>query len=633
MLPFFRAKKKWLNWTLWIVILALAFTTVLLFVDAPRGLMSGLGAQEVALVAGQPISAAEYRRQYRQLYDFYRQMYQLDQQDPAVVKQLGLGQQALNQLINDYAISHEARQLGLGVTSEEVMERIQRFPVFRENNRFIGVTRYRQILEANNLTPAEFESGIRREILREKLRRLVTDGILATPAEILQQFLEQNQEVKVRYVYFRPEDVEQAPVEDSQLQQYYQENQDQYRVSEQRKIKYVVVAPRPDQVEVNDQQVEAEIPNVPEGEQVRARHILVRSMDEATEAAARRKAQEILRQIRSGADFAEMARLHSDDTSASQGGDLGFFGRGEMVTEFEEVAFSLPPGQVSEVVKTPFGFHIIQVLEKSGPDGSNRRTVAEYLARQKEASRRAEQQAGEIAAAIRSGTPPEEAARSHGLEVRESPFLNQGDPIPGFMTRSEFNQRLFGLPQGGVTDPYESNGQYIVAQVIEVKPERIPDFQEIQERVAEDFRNERKDQIVRAKAAEFYKQARSQGSLEAVAQAQGLRISETGFFKKGATIDDVLKFSPEVHDRAFRLKEGEISPPVQVAGNYVVFQVAEKSRVDMEQFEKEKKEIAGRLEEQKRSQFFASYVQNVVDQLRRNNRIEVNQPLLDQIAG
>src|SRR5512138_2785639 len=183
MLAFLRKKQKGLKWILWIVIFALAAGMVLLFVRTPGDVSSGgLSRTEIAQVGDRPISAIEFRKQYRRLYDMYRQVYKLDQQDPAIIKQLGIGQQALNQLISEYALTMQARQLGIDATRDEVRQEIMKMPAFQNRGIFVGTQVYQQILEQNNMTIGEFEESLRRDIIRQKLMHVLTDGIIVTNA-------------------------------------------------------------------------------------------------------------------------------------------------------------------------------------------------------------------------------------------------------------------------------------------------------------------------------------------------------------------------------------------------------------------------------------------------------------------
>jgi peptidyl-prolyl cis-trans isomerase D len=631
MLPLFRKKREWLKWTLLLVILALGFTTVLLFVDTPGGITSGVGMQDVASVAGETVSASEFRRQYLQMIEIYREIYNLDRQSPEMIKQLGIGQQTLNNLISQYAVVHEAQNLGLTVSDEELIQQISSIGAFQEDGRFIGSERYRQLLQSNNLTPQQFEAATRRSLLNQKFRKLMTDGIEATPDEIRQNFVETNQEVKLRYVMYDPEEMEVGEVPDESLQEYYDEHLEDFAVEEQRRIQYVVAQIKPSEIEVTAEQVTAELPNVPNQEQVRARHILKRSDPDPE--TARKEIEQLLSQIQGGADFAELARQHSDDTvSAAQGGDLGFFGRGRMVPQFEQVAFDLEPGQTSGIVETPFGFHIIQTVEKVTDTEEARRPVAEFKAREAKADGLSSELAEKILTAVKSGATLEDAAAEHSLEVIVSPYFTSSSTVPGAGVGMDFTQAIFSLEAGELAEPYSSVGKHIVAKLDDIKPARIPEFEEIRDQVKEEYDQEEGIDLAREKAFEFFHAATAEDFTE-LAGSEKLAVTTTEFFRRNTSIDDNLKFSPDIHEQAFGLETGKVGSPVEVDGKFIVFQVVEKSEIDEEKFEQEKAQLQESLTLQKRAEFYNAYVQNVVSELRRNEQIIVNQQLLDNLTS
>ena len=632
MLQLFRQKKEWLKWTLVLVIFLLGFTTVLLFVRTPdAGISGGVGIREVAVVAGQPITAAQFRNHYQRVFDLYRQMYNLDNADPEMVRRLGIGQMALNQLINQYAAAEEARASGLTVTDQELADRISRFPAFQEEGRFIGSDRYRQILQYSGLTPQQFEEGMRRDILSEKFRSVLTDGVQATTAEVRRQFAESNETATVEYVVFDPEEVKLGEITDEDLQAYYEENQDDYRMSERRKIRYTVVQFDPGEIEVTEDQITAALADVPEEEQVRARHILI-GLQQGEEA-ARNEANSVLRQIKGGADFAQLAQKHSrDEASAMRGGDLGFFSRGRMVPEFETEAFSLEPGEVSDLVRTQFGYHIIQSIAKTGSDEESRRAVAEFQARLLEAENRSTTLAEEIAEAAKSGGFAE-AAAARSQEVVESEYFDNAAGIPGLAVAGDFVSEIFGLGLGEMAKPYLLQGAYLLGEVADIQAERLPEFDEVRSEVFEDYREVKTEDLAKETAADFAEKAAAADSFASAARESRLEVTTTEPFKRGQNIDETLLFSPLVHEQAFAMDPGGISTPIPVANKYVVFHLAERSPFDEGKFDEEKSQLSDNLTEQKRNEFYAAYVQNVVAELRRNEQIAINQQLVDDITG
>ena len=218
MLDLFRRRKSGLQFTLWLVIFALSGGMVLLFVDVPTGVGVIPGNRDVAVVAGNRITVAEYRRAFGRLYEQYRQNYRLDSLDPAILKQLGLSQQVLDGLINLYAVNHEATRLGIEVSPQEVAEYIATSPVFQEGGKFIGAERYKELLQSGNFSVADYEQSVRMDILGQKLRSVLTDGIMPTLEETHQEFVTRNQEVKLRYVAIDPGEVAPQKVTEEELQ-------------------------------------------------------------------------------------------------------------------------------------------------------------------------------------------------------------------------------------------------------------------------------------------------------------------------------------------------------------------------------------------------------------------------------
>ncbi len=634
MLAFLRKKQKGLKWILWIVIFALAAGMVLLFVRTPGDVSSGgLSNAEIAQVGDRPISAIEFRKQYRRLYEMYRQVYKLDQQDPAIVKQLGLGQQALNQLISEYALTMQARQLGIDATTEEVRQEIIRMPAFQNKGTFVGTALYQQILEQNSMSVGEFEESMRRDIIRQKLMHVLTDGIVVTPEELRKEFQDRNIEAKVRYVSVDKEASKPTAIDEQELQKYYASHKESYRTGEQRRVSYIFVAADPMSVKVSPEAVEARMNSINPEEQVRASHILIKAPQGQDDTEARKKAEAVLARIKAGEDFAKVAKEVSEDpASAKNGGDLGFFGHGQMVPEFEQAAFALQPGQTSDLVKSPFGFHIIRVVDKATAQPESQRPMVEFELRQAEANRRARDQAYKILSEARK-KPLADVAKEHQLRLMTSDFFGLGDSVPGMIVRNDFNQKVFGLKKGDLTQPYQGSGGYYIAQVGDIRPPAIPPLEQVRSRVEEDYKTSRAEQLARQRATDFFNAAKA-GDFEAAAKKADLKVTTTNYFKKNSNIDDTLRFSPELHERVFdKLAEGEATGPIEVSGKYVVVQLIDRSDVDPAKFEQEKVQLERELTDQKRGQFFSTYVRNLVDELRKNNQIVINQQLLDEVTS
>ena len=320
--------------------------------------MLSTGGVTVGEVAGHPIPVTEYQRIYAAILEQYRLNY--GEVDPTILRQMGVPQQAMDQLLTEYAVNYGAEMMGISASPEEIGEYITTSPTFQQDGKFVGIDAYKQFLKAYNLEPQEYEESVRRDVVRLKLSRIVTAGLKATSQEARQLFLDRNQEVKIRYAVFDSHQLPLGPVDEEELLAYFEENRENYRTQELRKIKYATVASDPDSVELTEQQIQDQLAGLSDVDEVRARHILL--APDSPE--ARSQGEVILAQLEGGEDFAKLAKEFSTDTvSAEKGGDLGFFKRGAMVPEFESAAFSLEAGQTSGLVTTDFGIHIIRVEE------------------------------------------------------------------------------------------------------------------------------------------------------------------------------------------------------------------------------------------------------------------------------
>lgn len=616
MLDQMRRHRGWLKWSLGLVVLAFV---IFYIPDFLRGNAAGLGLGDtVATVEGREITAGEFRRTYDAQLQAYRNAYGGNVSEQ-LLKQLGIDQQILQQLVDQQAALVEADRLGIKASDEEVRHRILSAPAFQENGAFIGEQRYQQLLRSQRppLTAAAFEKSVRNELVLEKLRAVLTEWLSITDKELEAEYRLRNDKVKLAVVTFiadtfRPE----ATASDAEVAAYFNAHQADFKIPEKRKVRYLLVDA--DAIRAKTTVPEANIERAyNEGieqystpEQVRASHILVRT-EGKDDAVVKGKAEEVLKQAKSGADFAELAKKYSEDEgSAKNGGDLDYFGKGKMVPEFDQVVFTMEPGQVSDLVKTQFGYHIIKLVDKK-PAAT--RTLAEVRQQilDQLAYEVAHAQAADLAQTIASEVSKpadlDKAAKAHGLMVQESGFFARDESILSLGSSPEAVSRAFEMKVGEVSGPLQGARGLAFETVIAIQPPSMPKLEEVKDRVRDEVIKQKARDLSRQKAAAVAAKLKGVADFDKAAKAAGVETKTTDLISRDAPIPD-LGIAPEVMGAAFSLPVGAVSDPISTDTGTVVFKVLDRREVtptelaaNVDRFREE--QIAD-----KRNRFFSAYM-------------------------
>ncbi|MPY87166.1 MAG: hypothetical protein GEU99_04510 [Luteitalea sp.] len=625
MLDRMRRHKRWLKWSLALVCVAFV---ALYFPDflSTRQDVGAAPNTAVAEVDGRKITVAEFTRAYYQRLDAYRASAG-ESFDPKLLKQLGIDRQILSLLIDEQAMLAEAGRLGLKVSDAEVRERILRLPGLQENGQFIGEERYRQLLGLQRppLTPAEFEADVRSQLLAEKLRTALTSWMTVSDEDVEREYRRRNEKAKLEVVSVPAETFkDQAAPSDAELAKYFEKNREKYRMGVKMKIRFlsidaqalreaITVSPQEARQHYDDNTTQYSTP-----EQVRASHVLL-TIEDKNEAEVRKQAEGLLAKIKGGADIAALATQYSEDPgSKEKGGDLGYFGRGAMAKEFEDAAFSLEPGGLSDVVKSQFGFHIIKVTDKKPAETQPFAKVQEQIVEQlkwQRAQARAEELATEIAAKIKQPSDLDAVARAHKLKVAESNFFERDEPIDGLGPAPEVSQAAFSLEQGQVSDALRTSQGFAFITVVGNQPARMPKLSEVKARVTEDMTDEKALDLARDKAQSLAESLK--GNFARAAKAAGLEVETTDFTRGGSV--PTVGANAQVDELAFRLPVGGVSDPIVTDTGASIIRVAERTEIKKEDLTAERETLRQELLEQQRGRFVNSYLSKVKE------RIEIRQ--------
>ena len=623
MLDRMRRHKGWLKWSLALVVLTFVVFYIPDFLTTSTGAAPG---EVLAEVEGESITVGAFQRRYGAQLQAYRNAYGAGLSDD-LLRQLGIEQQILQQLIDEQAMVAEAGRQRITVGDVEVRERILAMPAFQENGQFIGEQRYRQVLSFQTppLTTTEFEAQLRRAIAVEKLRNALTAWMAVTDAEVADEFRLRNEKVRLDVVTLTPDTFRgQVQVSDTDLAAFFDTRKENYRVGERRKIKYALVDV--DQVRERLTVPEAEIEAFYEAnsaqystpEEIRASHVLL-SLDDAEAGAVRERANSLLAQARGGADFAALAREHSqDEASAQQGGDLDYFGRGRMVPEFEQSAFALQVGDISEVVESPFGYHIIKLTDRrpgtTRPLAEVREEIVDQL-RWQLAQQQAEQTARAIEPSVRTAADLDRVAAERGLTVDESEFFLRDEPITGLGPAPEITGRVFEMAEGDVSEATRVARGWVFFTLTGTSEPYVPELDEVLGRVREDVTRERAEALARERAASIGAALKSAADFAAAASREGLEVSSTEFITRGSPIPNIGA-SPDVDAAAFALPVGGVSDPVTVPSGTAIVRVAAREVVTDEQIADGRDALRQEMIEERRDRFFSAYMTKAKESMR-----------------
>jgi peptidyl-prolyl cis-trans isomerase D len=550
----------------------------------------------------------------------------------------------LDEMVFQRALTIQAKKMGIEVSDHELGQALQSIPWLSQNGSFIGMDRYQDVIyQQTGMSVTEFEAELRYRLLQDKVRGVVTDGVQVSPQEVLREFQHRNAKAEIEYVLFDPSQfIKAVQVSAGALEGFLKKDPNRYKVPEQRKVRYVLIDPDHvrGQVKVTDEEARQyytqHLSDYRIPDRVKVAHILFKTAGKTPVEAAgiEKKARDVLEQIKGGADFAELAKKYSDDTTASKGGELGWLVRGQTVKEFEDTAFAMKPGQVSNLVKTVYGIHIIKLEDKQiahlqSFDEVKGSIVAE-LEKQKTADAQ-EKLADDLLSRLR--LKPEafdEAVRKAGLEPKVSPLFRYGQAVADLGSGDTFENLAFQLHKGEVGAPISVPKGQAIIQLEDIVPEHVPTLEEVRARVEEDYRAEQSKVLAADKARQFVAQVKT-GDFAKIAKADGLTAKESKDFTQQDSIEGLGSASQL--SSAFTLPVGQISDVIFLGGKSVVFRVVSHTPANEADFAQQRDQITEELLDRRRSLAFELYRQNLKLQLIRSGELKVNATALQQFIA
>jgi peptidyl-prolyl cis-trans isomerase D len=619
------------TWMIKVILGAIVVVFVFWGVGSYRSRQSG----RVAKVNGTIITLDDYRVSYNNLIEQVRQSFG-NNLNEELIRMLQLRKRAMDQLVDNALMLQAAEKLKLAVSDEELAEFIRNIGAFQTAGIFDN-GRYINTLSRNRLTPEDFEVQQRKALIINKIQALITGSIKVSDLEVRQWYIWNNTEVDIDYLVVEPQRYKDIKLTDEEIRNYFDQHKDSYKTDPSIKVRYLYFKPEdyaarvtPSEDDIRDY-YEGNLDEFNIPKTVEARHILIKADQDAKaeqDESARKKAEEIFKLAKEGQDFAELARKYSEGPTKAKGGYLGTFRREEMVKPFSDKAFSMNAGDISEPVRTDFGWHIIKV-EKVNPAKTLSLGEAEADIRKKLKADRSKNIAYDEAEAVYDASFENQnldsIAADRNLKIQTTEFFTQKDPPQKIKNAARFAAVAFNLPINELSAVQDfADGYYLLEVVDKVQPQ-IPELKAVEQKIRNDLLKEKQDQRARDEANLLLTELKNGQALASFSQKFKIPVKQTGFFNRNSPIPEIGAEN-DIARIAFELSDEHRLPEEIIKGQkgYYVISFRKRQEPSLEGFEKEKAAIRDRLLQQKTIKTVDAWL----TRLRSESEISIEEGLL-----
>lgn len=607
---------------------------IIVFVFWGVGSFTGGPSTVILTVNGEPITIQDFQGRYEQFERSVRE--QRPDLDAAALKKLGLRRQLMDSMILESLLLQEAERVGITVTPVELRQVIESYPVFQNAEGKFDPDKYLEIIKAQRDTPGNFEARVRNGLLIDKLRSEITAGAYVNETELHNLYLYEGERRIVEYALFPLDDyAAKVNVTPEEIQAYYDANQTQFSVPPQADVEYLLIGAGTiaDPASVTEDQIKAYYDKHPEQysypEQYHARHILILADEKAPaeiQDKAKNQIQELEKRIRAGEDFAELAKEYSQDGSAAQGGDLGWFTANQMVAPFSAATAALKPGEVSSPVQTTFGYHLIKLEDKKlagiTPLADASDSIRTRLA-QEAAVGKVQDALEQVQLAIIGGKSLKDAGAPLKLEPKETGLVNTSSLATLLGLKPENVTSILAAKPGTTLEtPFMTKDGYLVVNIKESHPQSIRSLDEVKEEIITGLKTTKAREQALAEAQNVRKSFSEQAP-----QAVTTRLTKSAPFGREGYIPG-LGINRDLAKDAFNTKPGSWLPVAYALdGGAVLAKVAEVITPAEENWEAAAPQLTGAILNARREQMFTHFL----DLLRRSAKIELrNETILNE---
>jgi peptidyl-prolyl cis-trans isomerase D len=620
-----KAQSPYLQATVLVIIVVFIFWGV--------GGNKGDALNAVATVNGEPITLQEFDQAFQRTMDNYRTQFG-GNLPKGFVESFNLKKQVAHELIQKSLLLQGGKEMGIHVGNNEIQNAIKEMTVF-QNNGVFDVTRYREVLKGSRLTPTKFEAGLQNDLLLTKVGSSLAEFARVTPKELDDRFRFDNSETRLDYAVFKPEKYTgKVNVSDELLAQYFEKNKEKYMTAPQVKIKFLsfMLKDEIDKITVPAEEIEQYYASHQEEfgqqEKRRARHILLKTTEQDKQT-RRTEIEKILAKAKAGEDFTALARQFSEDGSAAQGGDLGFFGRGQLVQPFEDAVFSLQKGGISDIVETPFGFHIIW-LEDIQPANitplAGVKSSIENKLKKQQALNNAFEKANEAYEKIIFAGSLAKYAENFKVPLSETDFFFQTAPPSSLASNPAVIDTAFSLKKGELSSIIDSPEGYSVLFVEDREEPAIPALAEVKQQVEKDFIEAEAKTLCQKDAEETLAALRDGKDVDFLQKIQekGLTVHASDYFSRTKRTSKDLP--QEVIAAGLTLSAGSPYPEKVITADNAFYICRFKDKIDVgDNDDQARKAFEARLAMEKQKEVMDAWI----DYLTKSGKITINEKYLN----
>jgi peptidyl-prolyl cis-trans isomerase D len=639
MFDLFRSRAKAVRYLLGALLMLVAISMVVTLIPgfvgasyAPENIIAEIGddvltAREVQMIIQQQLRNKAFPREMAGVYV------------PMII----------NQMIAERAVAYQAVRMGFRVSEADVALAVESMmPQLYQNGKFVGRDVYAQILSQQmNMTIPEFEENVRKQILLTRLENFVLEGVAVGDREVEQEFRRRHEKIKVDYISISPADFRsKVTVSREEMLAHYNANKNSFQVGEKRDVGLIAVEEGAvaQNLQITDEELRRIYQSEPDRfrtpERVKVRHILLKTTEKSEEEKAKikAKAEDLLKQLKNGADFAALAKAHSEDAGTKEnGGDLGWITRGQTVENFEKTAFALKPNELSGVITTEYGYHILQVLEKEParlrPFEEVKAELAEEQKKQRLYDRMQELADQARAELIKAPMQAEQIAARLGLKFVRIDKFTPGDPIPGLGTSPDLDEAIASLAKGGVTPVTQlGSNRLVVAAVTEVYPARPAEFAEVEDRIRETLISQKAQAMAEEKTKQLREMMKTAGNdLEKLARALGVTVKSSPEFGREGSVEGLG--SPVYLEDAFKAPVGQVVGPINAMGQTLVVRVTGKVEADLSKLAAERAEIVTAIKRRKAQERKELFEDGILTKLIQEKKVKIYDRNIQRLAA